>query len=140
MGRSTSDGVEISADISLSDNLRLTSNYTYNDTERPNGLQRRRRPEQLANFGLAYVGMDDRLSLNAFYRISRDSIDEVGATLVKLDDFEVMDLSASYSVSDNIKLYARVENAFDEDYEEIAGFNPPDRAAYVGVRFNFSAR
>ncbi|HJO10451.1 MAG: TonB-dependent receptor [Gammaproteobacteria bacterium] len=140
VGRSTSDGVEISADISLSDNLRLTSNYTYNDTERPNGLQRRRRPEQLANFGLAYVGMDDRLSLNAFYRISRDSIDEVGATLVKLDDFEVMDLSASYSVSDNIKLYARVENAFDEDYEEIAGFNPPDRAAYVGVRFNFSAR
>lgn len=139
VGTSTSKGVEITADLQLSDSLRLTSNYTYNDTERPNGLQRRRRPEGLMNIGLAYTALDDRLSIHGFYRISRDATDEIFGSPVNLDDFEVLDISASYRITDNFSIYARLENAFDEDYEEITGFNSPDRAAYLGFKLNFSA-
>lgn len=139
VGTSNSKGIEITADLQLSESLRLTSNYTYNDTERPDGLQRRRRPEDLMNIGLRYSALNDRLNINGFYRISRDATDEVFGTPVDLDDFEVLDISASYRLSDNFSIYARLENATDEDYEEITGFNSPDRAAYVGFRFNFSA-
>lgn len=139
VGTSTSKGVEITADLQLSDSLRLTSNYTYNDTERPDGLQRRRRPEGLMNIGLAYVAMAGRLNINGFYRISRDATDEIFGSPVDLDDFEVLDISASYRFTDNFSIYARLENAFDEDYEEITGFNSPDRAAYLGFKLNFSA-
>ena len=129
VGTSTSKGVEITADLQLSDSLRLTSNYTYNDTERPNGLQRRRRPEGLMNIGLAYTALDDRLKIHGFYRISRDATDEIFGSPVDLDDFEVLDISASYRITDNFSIYARLENAFDEDYEEITGFKSPERAA-----------
>jgi vitamin B12 transporter len=139
VGTSTPKGVEITADLQLSDSLRLTSNYTYNDTERPNGLQRRRRPEDLMNIGLAYTALGDRLNINGFYRISRDATDEIFGSPVDLDDFEVLDISASYRFTDNFSIYARLENALDEDYEEITGFYSPDRAAYLGFKLNFSA-
>jgi vitamin B12 transporter len=139
VGTSTSKGVEITADLQLSDSLRLTSNYTYNDTKRPNGLQRRRRPEGLMNIGLAYTALDDRLKINGFYRVSRDATDEIFGSPVDLDDFEVLDISARYRITDNFSIYARLENAFGEDYEEITGFNSPERAAYLGFKLNFSA-
>lgn len=139
VGTSTSKGVEITANLRLLDSLRLTSNFTYNDTEQPNGLQRRRRPEGLMNIGLAYSALNDRLNINGFYRISRDATDEVFGTQVDLDDFEVLDISASYRFTDNFSIYARLENVTDEDYEEITGFNSPDRAAYVGIKLKFSA-
>ena len=91
------------------------------------------------NIGLRYSALNDRLNINGFYRISRDATDDIFGTPVDLDDFEVLDISASYRLSDNFSIYARLENATDEDYEEITGFNSPARAAYVGFRFNFSA-
>ena len=140
-GMSTSKGVELTADIQLSDNLHLVSNYTFNETERPNGLQRLRRPEKLLNLGLNYSSMDGRLNINSYYRMSRDSIDEIlGSDIISLDDFNVFDLSVNYNMSDSVSLYARLENAFDEDYEEITGFNSPERAFYIGVRLDFFAQ
>ncbi len=138
VGTSKSDGVELAMDFTLTDSLRLTSNYTFNETERPNGLRRLRRPERLANVGLFYSGVGERLKLNAFYRISRDSIDDLNGTLMNLDDFEVLDLSASYDINDSARIYARVENLLDEDYQEITGFFSPQRAIYIGIKLNFS--
>ena len=139
VGASTSKGVEITANLQVTDNLRLTSNYTYNDTERPNGEQRLRRPKDLVNIGLAYSAFNNRMDINGFYRMSRNAIDEVFGTQVELDDFEVVDISASYRITDTYTVYARLENVFDEDYEEIIGFNSPDRAAYIGFKYNFAA-
>lgn len=139
-GMSTSKGVEVTADIQLSDNLHLVSNYTFNETERPNGLQRLRRPEKLLNLGLNYSSIDGRLNINSYYRMSRDSIDEIlGSDIISLDDFNVFDLSVNYNMSDSVSLYARLENAFDEDYEEITGFYSPERAFYIGVRLHLFA-
>ncbi len=137
-GVGKSKGFELSGQYSLKDNWRLTANYTHNDAENPNGLRRLRRPEELANFGLSFFGLNERLGLNAFYRISRDSLDQDGATLVTLDGFEVLDLTGSFSINDTLQIYGRVENVTDEEYQEIIGYNTAERAAYVGMRLNFS--
>ncbi|MDY6983573.1 MAG: TonB-dependent receptor [Pseudomonadota bacterium] len=137
IGRSTSKGIELSAVVSIAQ-WHLTANHTWNDTELPNGQPRRRRPEHLTNLGVSYFGMNDKLNLNAFYRISRDSFDQVGAAMVQLDDFEVLDLSATFNLTDSVQVYGRIENALDEDYREVAGFNTAGRAAYVGFRLNYS--
>lgn len=136
-GTSFSDGVEISGSFNVSENLRLVGNYTYNDSERPNGMPRLRRPEQLANLGLNYVNNSERLRVNAYYRISRDSIDEQFGVPADLEDFEVLDINASYRISENVEVFARLENAFDEDYQEVLDFIAPERASYVGIRLNF---
>jgi len=137
IGTSSSKGLELSGEFMISSAVNFSANYTYNDTERPNGLQRLRRPEQLANLGLSYFGMDDGLNINAFYRISRDSIDEVFGSVVALDNFAVLDISASYRVNDYFQLYGRVENALDEEYQEISDYNSAERAAYIGLKLNF---
>ncbi len=74
-GTSTSKGIEISGEYSITQNWLLKANYTFNETERPDGSQRFRRPEQLANIGVSYASNDDRLALNAFYRSSADAVD-----------------------------------------------------------------
>jgi vitamin B12 transporter len=138
-GTAESKGFELNGEVTLSDNWLLSANYTYNDTERPNGQQRQRRPEELANIGVMYQALNDKLKVNAFYRISKDAIDEAFGSPVPfaLDDFEVLDITASYAINDSIEIYARLENALDEDYQEIVGFNSANKASYVGVRFNF---
>ena len=136
-GSSTSEGMELIGEFALSAQWRLTANLTFNDTERPNGLQRLRRPEQLANLGVNYRSSNQRLSVNAFYRTSRDAIDEQFGTPVSLDDFEVLDITARYKLSEQFDIYARFENALNASYQEVADFVSPDRASYVGIRLNF---
>jgi vitamin B12 transporter len=136
-GSSTSAGLEIIGAYAISDRLQLSANTTYNETERPNGLQRLRRPRQLTNLGLNYRWGGDRLTLNVFYRISTDAIDEQFGTAVELDDFAVLDITGSYKISDNIQLYARLENATDERYQEVRDFISPDRASCVGIKLYF---
>ena len=135
-GTSRSKGVELSADIVLGRHLDLKANYTYGETERPNGQQRIRRPEHLANIGVSYYPLN-QLTLNAFLRISRDAIDEVDGRVMPLDDFAVLDLSARYRLTDKLEVYARLENALDEKYQEVIDYNSAERAAYVGFNMTF---
>lgn len=138
VGVSNSKGFELSGQYRLNSNWQLTANYTHNDTRQPNGLPRLRRPEHLLNFGVSFTGLADRMNLNAFYRISRDSFDQLGAAPVALDDFAVLDLTGSFAITDTLQLYGRVENATDEEYREIIGYNTARRAAYLGIRLNFA--
>lgn len=136
VGNSTSSGIELIADYSLSANWTLKGNYTFNETERPNGLQRIRRPEHLSNLGVSYRSDDGRLSFNAFYRSSANAIDG-NTVLVALDDFAVVDVNARYQLHQNVEIYARIENALDENYQEIVGFNSALRGSYVGAKLSF---
>lgn len=136
-GTSQSRGVEVSADLRLGQNWRLNGNYTWNDTARPDGLQRLRRPRQLFNAGVSWYGLENRrLNLNAFLRASRDAIDGAAAP-VQLPDFEVLDLTANFRINDALQVYGRIENALDEDYREVIGYHVAGRASYLGMRMQF---
>jgi hypothetical protein len=87
--------------------------------------------------GASFYSLNERLNVNAFYRISQDSFDQSGANLVALDDFSVLDLSATWQVTDNIQVYGRLENVLDEDYQEILTYNTPGRAGYIGFKLSF---
>ena len=137
IGESRSNGVELSASIPLHAQLQLQSNYTYNETERPDGSQRQLRPRNLANLGLSWNSRDSKTLVSAFYRRSADAVDALGGVAVSLDAIEVFDLSSSLKLNDSIQLFARIENLFDQDNEEVLGYNTAARAAYVGFRVNF---
>jgi len=48
--------------------------------------------------------------------------------------YNVIDLGVSQSFRDDrVRLIARVENLFDENYQESFGFPQPGRRFYVGV-------
>ena len=48
-------------------------------------------------------------------------------------------MATSYQVTPKLQVFARVENALDEDYEEVLGFVALGRTAYAGLRYNFAA-
>ena len=133
-GESESTGVELIADWVLLDNLSISGNYTYNDTGQADGSQRIFRPEHLANLGITWLALEQRLKLGLHARLSHGSTDTVGDAV---DDYQVVDLNAHYQLTDGLALYGRVENLFDEDYEEVPTYNTSGLAAYAGLRYSF---
>jgi vitamin B12 transporter len=136
-GVSTSQGVELGANVPFGDRWQLLANWTYNDTEDAAGQQRIRRPKNLGNFGVQYAAANERLKLLASYRLSRDAIDTTFISTVPLPDYEVLDLSATFDASELLQVYARVQNATDETYQEVVGYNTAGRSIYGGVRLRF---
>jgi len=138
LGTSDSTGFELATSIPFTLQWQLIGNATFNDTENTEGLQRIRRPEVTANVGLSYMSADQRLRVLASLRLSRDAVDEIfGVGRVVLDDYEVLDVSASYLWSDSVEVFGRIENVTDEDYAEVTGFLTGGTAASAGVRLRF---
>ncbi len=115
--------------------LWLTSNYTYNETETNSGANRIYRPKQLANLGVSWKPLAERLVLGLFVRMSRDA---EGLDGEDLDNYEVLDFTASLQRGPTgLDVYGRVENLLDEDYEEVPTYNTSGAAAYAGLRYSF---
>jgi vitamin B12 transporter len=140
IGTSNSDGVELGLTAPLGERWEILANWTNNDATDTTNTQRLRRPENVANFGVAYTSITEALRFIANYRLARDAVDADSVTfvdIVPLDDYEVLDLSIAYQLNDAFELYGRVQNATDEDYQEVDGYNTAGRAAYGGVRLRF---
>ncbi|MEM6678691.1 MAG: TonB-dependent receptor, partial [Pseudomonadota bacterium] len=57
--------------------------------------------------------------------------------LVTLDSFVLLSIQGSYAVTENLELYARVENAANADYQEVFQFETQGIAAFGGLRLSF---
>ena len=136
-GVSTSTGVELGANVPFGERWELLANWTYNDTEDAAGQQRLRRPKNLGNFGVQYAADNERLKLLANYRLSRDAIDTTFIGTVPLPDYDVLDVSVTFDASELLQIYGRVQNATDEAYQEVVGYNTAGRSIYGGVRLRF---
>jgi vitamin B12 transporter len=138
-GTSESEGIELVLEYPITEDVAILGNLTHNETEDPNGDTRIRRPELVGNIGLKVSALDKDLNIIVNYRVSRDAVDRdfsAGGT-INLDDYAVFDISANYIINEMITVFGRVENALDEDYQVVTGFNTAGSAAYAGVRFNF---
>ena len=133
-GDTDSSGVELSANWPMLDSLSLSANYTFNNTETSTGSSRPYRPEHLANLGISWRTLADKLTLGASWRRSEDAQDVDGS---QLDDYQVLQLSAGYRLTQGLELYGRLENALDEDYQEVPTYNTSGAAGYAGVRYSF---
>ena len=133
-GTTDSSGVELSAAWPLLASLSLSANYTFNNTETADGQSRPYRPEHLANLGLSWRALGDTLVLGAAWRLSQDAEDVDGS---QLDDYQVLELTASYQLLPSLQLFGRVENALDEDYQEVPTYNTSGAAGYAGMKYIF---
>ncbi|MGS2722988.1 TonB-dependent receptor plug domain-containing protein [Porticoccus sp. GXU_MW_L64] len=132
-GLTRSKGIELSSRYPLTDSLFFSGAYTYTDSIDSDGNQRRRVPTHTYNLGVTGQWFEQALRVSANIRWVRDVED--GA--VQLEDYQVLDFTANYQLSDKLGLYVRAENALDETYQEVATFNSSGAAYYGGVRFSF---
>ncbi len=140
-------GVELVLDTAPLDDLVLGFNYTYLDaTEDLAGgdTQREvRRPRHQASFNANWAFAGDRGNLNLDVNYTGEQYDvfydpaTFVSSQVKLDDYIVADLAASWRLTDSLELIGRVDNLADESYEEVLGYVRPGRAWYGGLRGRF---
>jgi vitamin B12 transporter len=133
-GRSHSKGVEFQLIAPVVSWLRLEAGFTRNLTQTAEDLPRIRRPGKILNLSLYFYPVEN-LVLLLNNRWEQDAVD--GANSVPLEDYEVLDMSATYTLITRWEIFARLENALDENYQEVPGYNTSGRAAYLGTRFSF---
>ncbi len=133
-GDSSSSGVELISEVPVTEMVTLTGNYTYTDTQDSEGEQRLRTPENMANLGVRVSPWNGRLRVNLNYRIARDTAEDINGAI---EDYEVLDLSASYQVLEQLEVYGRIENLTDENYQEIPNYNTGGAAGFAGLRYTF---
>jgi vitamin B12 transporter len=131
LGTSISRGVELAARTSVGERFEFSANVTRNSTRDTTNEQRLRRPRLFSNLAVSFSPPGNRVRVLANYRFARDAVD-VG--FIPLDDYEVLDVSFDYSLGERLAFFARIENAGNERYEEVAGYNTAARSAYAGVR------
>lgn len=145
-GKSKRRGVEVGVEAEVAENLSLLANYTFTDAseEAPDGSDVRelRRPRHQGAATLIYSsdsGM--RASLNASY--TGDASDIFfppwpnPSQIVTLDAYWLIALAGEYPLGEHVALTARIENAFDTDYEDVFGYTNPGRGVYAGLKTRF---
>ncbi|WP_346837527.1 TonB-dependent receptor [Microbulbifer sp. SAOS-129_SWC] len=136
-GESESQGLELSLGGDFSPALSWSLNGTWLDAVNTAGAQRLQVPQRVANLGLTYRLLGDRLSINGNWQRVADRLSPNpawGGPALQLDDYDKLDINAAYRLSDSVRLTLRGENLLDEDYREVAGYNTAGAAVYAGVQ------
>ena len=135
-GTSTRQGLELSAELPLSDTLTLTGAYTYTDARRPNGALLVRIPRNQLTLSLdADLGQ----GWSGSFGLTHASGAEDGFTGAQfdLDPYTVYRAQVAYDLGEDRQVYLRVENLTDEIYEVVDGYATPRRSVHVGLRASF---
>ncbi len=126
-------GVEIALDANIYDWLTLAASYTYTDAVNlSTTIAAGNQPEDRISIELSAQPVD-RLTLSVGVSYNGEEID--GAAV--LDDFVLVNVRAAYAVSDQLELFARVENATDADYQDNLGYGTAPASVFGGVRARF---
>ena len=96
-----------------------------------------RRPIDQATVGVTYQPRDP-LRLNLDYRFVGARDNDAGNTPgQRQGSFGVLNVSASYDVTKQWQLFGRIDNLFDQRYEEVLYFGTPIRSVYGGIRVTY---
>ncbi len=145
-GKSKRQGVEVSATVDFFNGFTATATYTYVDaTEQTEAggprLREVRRPIHSGSLTAAYLFYDNRARIFGEAVFNGEMEDNAYvpalAPRVTLDPYTVVNIGGSFKFSDTFEGYGRIENVFDEEYEEIFGYNTQGRTAFLGVRGTF---
>jgi vitamin B12 transporter len=140
--RSRQKGVEVFASARPIEQLRFDLAYTYLNA-RENGTVEVRRPKHIGSFNTTVFSMDKRFSstLSVRYNGRQDDVAFTDPSFVpvrvSLQEYVLVNLNGEYRLSDRFSVFGRVENVFNERYEEVFSFATPGRGAYGGVKARF---
>ena len=134
------DGIEVGFALQPTDGLNIQANYTLTNAINRSaganlGNRLALRPQHSGSLTIDWQ-TPWRLKLGASVLFAGDSFDNASNS-VRLDGYTLAHLRASYPLNDQLELYGRVENLFDTQYVQVAGFNTYGRNAHFGIRAKF---
>ena len=136
-----SQGWEFGFQYAVLKNLDLRGQYTMTMTRNfsTTGSNTRlaRWPFDQASMGLSYRPIET-VRINVDHRfVGARNDDAANTPALRSGSFGVVNLSASYDATKNVQVFGRIDNLFNQDYEEILSFGTPIRSVYGGVKFTY---
>ncbi len=133
IGSAEARGVEATVTAAAGRRVDLRAAWTWQDTENGDtGDPLARRPRNRASV-TALADLGTRWSGRATVVAVRDRVESDGQ---EMDDYTRLDLAVEYDAG-AFRPFVRIDNATDEDYEEIPGYTTPGVAFSIGARFGF---
>jgi vitamin B12 transporter len=141
IARVATRGVELEVTFALSDDAFVSvSHTTTRALDRNSHLPLiRRAPHKFAiraslgfgefvsfSAGLSSVGIRDDLDFSGF-----------PATRIHLESYLLLNLALAIKTGDDTEFHIRIENALDEEYQEVLGYGVPGASAYLGFKKTF---
>ena len=135
---SRTQGIEVATEAIFSDTLSGRVAYTYTDTlNDATGESLLRRPRNKAATTLVYKPTK-RISSQIQWRVYSSRFDTdfnaYPPERTTLGGYGTLDLACSYAYDRSIEIFARVDNLFDKEYQDVLGFGNMGAAAYGGVK------
>lgn len=128
-------GIEAGGHFDLAPSLRLNATYTFTDSRNNNsGQMLARRPKHQGQVGASWDPLQD-VTADAGMRVVGRQYDSATGNYV--GGFVTFDLAAAWQVNEWAKLYGRVENLLDKQYEEVDTYGAPGRTVFAGVKAVF---
>jgi len=140
IARTFTRGVEAVGQVRLNDRLSADANYSWIAAENrsggaDDGNWLARRPRHAANGAVSY-SLPSGASAGVAVRWSGKSFENASNT-TRLDDYTLVDLRLELPVSSEVRVFARAENVFDEEYQTAFGYGTLGRSIYAGLRGRF---
>jgi vitamin B12 transporter len=134
-------GLEVSAEWEPAPGFSLSGNYTWLDAAQPDEqgagtLREIRRPEHSGNLFASW--RRGPLTVGAALSFVGERLDQdfdlFPAPTVRLEPYALASAQLAYRLNDQVEAFARVENGFDQDYQDVVGYATPGRTVHAGVR------
>ena len=135
-------GVETWLEVELDTAWKIDASYTYLHA-RENGVEEVRRPDHIASAALNWQSPDNKTGVTLVGRYNGVQQDfaftdpSFVPVTVRLDDYILVNLNARRDIGNGLQLFGRVENLFDENYEQVFSFVSPGISAHAGIRGSF---
>lgn len=141
LGKSKTRGAEAFVKWAPLSVVDFTLNYTYTHALDASDDRVPYTPLNRFQFNTQYRPVEKlHLNLDAYWVDERDityAKDKNGKDVEKLDDYTLVNISGGYDFNKHLQFYGRIDNLFDEYYEEIWSYATPGLSAYAGIKVTY---
>ncbi|MDG1783172.1 MAG: TonB-dependent receptor [Porticoccaceae bacterium] len=140
-GTSERKGAELSAVGNISESMSLSAAYTYTDSTGDDAVREVRRPRHIASLNLGWLAAHN-LHLNTNIQFTGEQTDVYfppfpePSQVVALSNHTLVNINLNYSATEKFEMYLKLENALNENYEEVFGYQTLGFGASLGLRYS----
>jgi vitamin B12 transporter len=128
----TSSGLEVDSHYRFTAWLDAAVSYAYINAKDGDGTPLIRVPKHSGDLIFSF-NPDGRLNGTVQIKYNGKEQDPNGV----VDSWSRVDIASRYVISDNVEIYARIENLFDEQYQQIVGYGTPGISGHLGAHLSF---
>ncbi len=128
----TSEGIELDARYQVTGWLETSLTATWVDAKDGSGTTLARVPKRSGDLSFTFKP-EGRVSGTLLVRYNGEEQDATGV----VNAWTRVDLSSRFTVSDNLTVFARIENLLDRQYQQVLGYGTPGLSGYIGARLSF---